>query len=97
LAFHYYSHVTASPILTQQGNTAQTLRLVTTLFFETQGLSSLSRADQIRQKLDISSGLFRVTMSKLLRLGFAQWHSGMTYVLATEKGVMYAYENGLIK
>lgn len=64
---------------------------------EAQQLSTIERSEHIRQALGISSGLFRVTMSKLIRLGYANWYSGFEYVHSTEKGLMYAYENGLIK
>lgn len=72
------------------------VNLLLITIIEKQGLSTIANADSIRQTLGISSGLFRLTMLKLINLGFANWFSGFTYVHSTEKGLKYAFENGLI-
>lgn len=75
------------------------VKLLNTLLvtiIEGQGLSNLASAETIRKTIGLSSGLFRVTMSKLVNLGHAKWHGGLTFVYATDKGVNYAFESGLI-
>jgi predicted transcriptional regulator len=66
--------------------------LATILFL--QGTKNSVMSDKIISALNISAVLFKISMKKLMELGYAEFHgSGHGWVCATEKGLMYAYEN----
>ena len=64
------------------------------------GYSAVST--EIAQKLNISFILFKVAAIKLIGLKYAEWskytgYAEHDYISITEKGMLYAYENGLLK
>ena len=70
----------------------QALKLILSL----QGASSSVKTDIVAHKLGVSIPMLKVIGTKLQNLGYIKWFSGYLYVGATEKGLMYAYENNMI-
>jgi Mn-dependent DtxR family transcriptional regulator len=64
---------------------------------EMQGLKSITKSREVQQELGISAALFRMTMTKLISSGFVKYYMGYDYVGATDEGVVYAFENELIR
>jgi hypothetical protein len=62
-----------------------------------QGLSSYAVSNIIIRKLNISHLLFKISMMKLIDRGFAKATAAdYSLVSATDKGLLYAYENKLV-
>jgi hypothetical protein len=62
-----------------------------------QGTKSYANSDVIIRGLRISAVLFIISIGKLIKSGLAQWNgTGHGWVNATEKGLLYAYENKLV-
>jgi hypothetical protein len=61
-----------------------------------QGTDKYAYAPDIIKELGISSMLFKLAVVKLVEKGFARWYSGNSHVTATDKGLMYAFENKLV-
>lgn len=61
-----------------------------------QGVKAYASSTEVAQRLKISNVMFRVLVTKLNKLGYTQWMSSKLFVCATNKGLMYAYENNLI-
>lgn len=64
---------------------------------ELQGIQNYVYSEYAIAILNISSSLFKIAVIKLSKLGYAEWHLTTQKVSYTEKGLMYAHENGLIK
>lgn len=62
-----------------------------------QGVGDFVNSSNIASQLDVSKIMFRVIGTKLENLGYVKWLSGNNYIQVTDKGVMYAFENQLIK
>lgn len=73
------------------------LHTVLIAIIELQGIQSFTYSESVMRRLDISSFLYRVAVVKLSKLGYADWYLTFQKVQSTEKGMIYAYENGLIK
>lgn len=62
-----------------------------------QGTKSNVLSGNVSYELKISPVLFKITVLKLIELGYANWHGdGYQYVTSTEKGLLYAFENKLV-
>jgi hypothetical protein len=70
---------------------------VLTAIIEVQGIASDVRSEDVIRHLGISEVLFKVAVIKLMTLGYANWIASPTWVGATDKGLLYAHENNLIK
>jgi hypothetical protein len=74
------------------------LNQVLSTIIELQGMNDDVRSENIISKLNISQILFKIAVTKLIYLKYAKWITNSTiWVKATEKGLLYAYENNLIK
>jgi hypothetical protein len=63
-----------------------------------QGSSELVRSTQVAASLGISYMLFKVAFIKLIELNYAQWYGNLgDWIAITDEGILYAYENGLLK
>lgn len=62
-----------------------------------QGVTSSTDSSRIASKLGVSAAMFKVVGIKLYKLGYTQWFTGYYYIGATEKGLMYAFDNNLIE
>jgi hypothetical protein len=62
-----------------------------------QGVDQYVNSSNIARHLEVSKIMFRVIGIKLENLGYIKWVSGYSYIQVTNKGVMYAFENQLIK
>jgi len=70
---------------------------VLTTILEQQGTEPYALSDNVIYSLKISSVLYKITMLKLIELGYAKyWGGGHTYVTSTDKGLLYAFENKLV-
>lgn len=63
----------------------------------TQGIGSSVDSSIIANKVGLSSVMFKVIGIKLEKLGHIKWHVGYRFIGLTEKGLMYAYDNNLLK
>jgi hypothetical protein len=71
---------------------------VLTAIIKIQGLEPYTYSDNVVQRLNISEILFKIAVIKLNDLGYAKWVGGKnTYVMATDKGLLYAHKNQLIE
>jgi len=64
---------------------------------EFQGINYCANSVSVIRRLEISPILFKVSIIKLIKLGYAEWWVDNTMVKITEKGLMYVYENELMK
>jgi len=64
---------------------------------ENQGISHYAISNNIIRELKISTTLYQISVIKLIGLGFAKWGGDHSLVHVTDKGLLYAYENKLIK
>jgi hypothetical protein len=83
----------------QKENLQDDTKLINTLLvsiLKQQGTSSSVESYYIIKELNISPILFKVYMIKLIELGYAKWIRGNVWVSATDKGLLYAYENNLV-
>ncbi|MFC4230766.1 toll/interleukin-1 receptor domain-containing protein [Parasediminibacterium paludis] len=62
-----------------------------------QGIDSFEYSSSIIQTLNISPSFFKIAMGKLIDKGLAIWVIAFSRVASTEKGLIYAYDNNLIK
>lgn len=62
-----------------------------------QGVNSYIESFYVTNKLNISGALFRVAVAKLNELGYTQWHVKPSSIKITDKGLQYAFENGLLE
>jgi hypothetical protein len=64
-----------------------------------QGTDTYAFSELVIEQLKISPILFKVSVIKLINMGFVKWtySSNYNYITATDKGLLYAYENDLIK
>jgi len=69
--------------------------LVTIL--QKQGTESYVWSEPVRKELNISAVMFRLSVGKLVKMGFVSWFMGMAAVAGTDKGLNYAYDNKLIQ
>lgn len=72
------------------------LDAILTIILKEQGTESYAFSSQVIKALNISPMLFKLSMIKLIKLGFANWYIANTHVTATEKGLIYAFENKLV-
>lgn len=61
-----------------------------------QGTDHFAYSSHLIQELNISPMLFKLSVNKLEKLGFARWFIAHTHVAATDKGLTYAFENKLV-
>jgi len=61
-----------------------------------QGTSLRADSEHIVKELKISPMLFKFSVNKLVNIGFAAWNTGHYYVVATDKGLNYAFDNKLV-
>jgi len=61
-----------------------------------QGAGASAKTEIVALRLGVSITMFKVIGTKLEKLGYTKWFTGHFYIGATEKGLMYAYENNLI-
>lgn len=61
-----------------------------------QGARASAKTEIVALRLGVSIPMFKVIGTKLEKLGYTKWFTGHFYIGATEKGLMYAYENNLI-
>jgi hypothetical protein len=61
-----------------------------------QELNSYATSSEVMFKSNISAPLFLVLIPKLIKLGYVTWNYQPTSVCITEKGLNYAFENGLL-
>jgi len=62
-----------------------------------QGIGTFARCESVINYLNISPFMYRIAVIKLNKLGYTEWFIDTTKVKVTEKGIMYAYENELLK
>lgn len=62
-----------------------------------QGIETDVRSDFLVKRLNISPVLYKVAVTKLINLGYANWVVDTRWVKATPAGLLYAHENNLIK
>jgi len=64
-----------------------------------QGTDKSAFSNNLIRDLNISPLLFKVSIVKLINMGFVKWTyvSNFNYVTATDKGLMYAFENQLVE
>lgn len=62
-----------------------------------QGVKQSTNSSNIAYYAELSEIMFRVIATKLNNLGYTSWGITMDYIKITEKGLMYAVENKLIK
>jgi hypothetical protein len=62
-----------------------------------QGVSSSVNSERIASNLYMSDAMFRVIGTKLSNLGYTKWSSGTSWIMITEKGLMYAFNNNLVE
>ena len=72
------------------------LNTVLTAIITNQGNSTYVSSSNMILKLKISPILFRISVVKLMHKGFADWFGDNSLVYATDKGLLYAYENNLV-
>jgi hypothetical protein len=70
---------------------------VLSTIIEMQGLQSDVKCEYVVNQLNISEILFKVAVTKLIKLGYLTWVVSTTWVQSTDKGLLYAHENNLIK
>jgi hypothetical protein len=73
------------------------LMKVLVTIIEMQGTDDDVDSTDAVQRLQISPVLFKIAGTKLQQLGYAKWVSGNDFIKATEKGLLYAHENNLLK
>jgi hypothetical protein len=61
-----------------------------------QGLNAFVLSETVATDLKISFMLYRVAALKLKELGYVEWVMPVVSIRITEKGLVYAYENGLL-
>jgi len=64
---------------------------------EFRGIKAFAYSESVIRRLEISPLLYKVAVLKLSKLGHADWWGNTSMVKITEKGLMYIYENGLMK
>ena len=66
---------------------------------ELQGTDSSAISEVVCMRLSISPMLFKVSVIKLINMGFVKWthRDNYNYVSATDKGLLYAFENKLVE
>jgi hypothetical protein len=66
---------------------------------EIQGINKYAISDRVYSRLNISPMLFKVSVVKLIDMGFVDWPftNDHRYVSATDKGLRYAFENKLVE
>ena len=62
-----------------------------------QGMGTSTDSGTVAKKLSVSPAMFKVIGIKLSNLGYTKWYLNYQYIGATEKGLMYAYENNLLE
>lgn len=63
-----------------------------------QGTDSYAYSSDVSFILKISPVLYKITMIKLIELGYAKYYgSGNRFVTSTDKGLLYAFENKLVE
>lgn len=62
-----------------------------------QGISAYVESTSVCNKLGVSPIMFKVIGIKLYKLGYTNWFGGHRNIQITDKGLMYAYENNLLK
>lgn len=61
-----------------------------------QGTGTYARSNELIKELKISAILYKISVNKLEALGYAKWYIGNEFVIATDKGLNYAFENKLV-
>jgi len=61
-----------------------------------QGIKDYAYTPQVYGTLKISAPLFKIMALKLINLGYVNWYGSHTGISITDKGLQYAFENGLI-
>jgi hypothetical protein len=67
-----------------------------TVILRQQGIGKYAASVNVYQELNISPILFKISMTKLIDKGFANWYVNNTHVASTDKGLIYAFENKLV-
>ena len=72
------------------------LNSLLTVIIQKQGSAEFIASDKVILGMGISPVLFKLSMFKLIELGYADWHGGRSWVCSTDKGMMYAFDNKLV-
>ncbi|WP_067036913.1 toll/interleukin-1 receptor domain-containing protein [Allomuricauda sp. CP2A] len=62
-----------------------------------QGVDPSVNSTRVANNLNISTAMFRVLATKLIKLDYVKWSSDTRWVRATDKGFLYAHNKNLIK
>jgi hypothetical protein len=74
------------------------LDTILTEILQQQGTGKYAESDSIMYDLKISPLLYKMSAIKLINMGFAKWYapSNYNYIVATDKGLIYAFDNKLV-
>jgi hypothetical protein len=80
-------------------DSAKLLDTLLSKILEIQGVSKYAVSAKVYGRLNISPMLFKLSVMKLIDMGFANWPftNDHNYVAATDKGLLYAFENKLVE